>query len=169
VPQQLVACVQWTHYYTGGGSKTEAQGVAVDVPGQRHTLQSGSCFGGWPQGTSTQVQLAKLKKELDWYGDLPAPAGTCNVEAFNKNITFFSDTREYLYQGVDSSRGEQAHHWVTYPRDPYQRRDVWQPLNATGSWDMWVTLGDFSKPDHRFGQWVYRWTVGLDPKKFETC
>lgn len=169
VPQQLTACVRWTHYYTGGGSETESQGVAVDVPGQRHTLRSGSCFGGLAQGTSTQVQLAKLKKQVEWPGDLPAPAGSCQVSAFDKNVSFFSDTREYVYQGVDSSRGRQAHHWVTYPGDPYRQRDVWQPLNTTGSWDMWVTLGDFSQPDNRFGQWVYRWTLGVENKTFQTC
>jgi len=32
---------------------------------------------------------------------------------------------------------------------------------------MWATLGDFSSPSSRYGQWVYRWTVGLDEDKFE--
>ena len=111
---------------------------------------------------------------------------------------FFSDVRDYVYRGVDSSRGGvRAHHWVTYPGDPYRQRDVWMPVNKTpsqsaasaggalraagassssswdwealGVFDLWETLGDFSRPETRYGQWVYRWTVGVDPKTFETC
>ncbi len=60
VPQQLSACVQFTHYYTDGSSGTLVQGMAVDVPGQRHTLVSGACFGGSMQSASTQLQLANF-------------------------------------------------------------------------------------------------------------
>lgn len=169
VPQQLSACVQFTHYYTDGSSATLAQGMAVDVPGQRQTLLSGACFGGQMQGASTQLQLAKLHKQLEWSGG-PSPSSpvSCSITDLNTNVSFFSDTHDYVYKGVDNSRGVPAHHWVTFPGNPFQQRDVWQPANtsSTSGWDMWATHGDFSQPSNRYGQWVYRWKKGVDETKF---
>ena len=134
VPQQLSACVQATHYYTGGSSSTMAEGMAVDVPGQRRTLVSGACFGGSMQGSSTQLQLGKLHKQFEWQGAAsPSAPVSCSVSELTSNVSFYSDTHDYVYKGVDSSRGVQAHHWVTFPGNPFQQRDVWQPLNKSSA------------------------------------
>lgn len=170
VPQQLSACVQFTHYYTDGSSGTLVQGMAVDVPGQRHTLVSGACFGGSMQSASTQLQLAKFHKQFQWDGG-PSPASpvSCSVSDLTSNVSFYSDTQDYVYTGVDKTHGVLAHHWVTFPGNPFQQRDVWQPVNKSSTgygWDMWATHGDFSSLSNRYGQWVYRWTLGVDEKKF---
>ncbi len=85
------------------------------------------------------------------------------------NVSFYSDTQDYVYTGVDKTHGVLAHHWVTFPGNPFQQRDVWQPVNKSSTgygWDMWATHGDFSSLSNRYGQWVYRWTLGVDEKKF---
>jgi hypothetical protein len=164
VPQQMSSCVSWTHYYTDGSSQTQSQGLAVDVPGQRQMLLQGTCFGGPQGGTSSQLQLGKKDAQYDWTGY--NPNSSCTRSPFNKTISFYSDTTDYVYKGVDTAQGPPAHHWVTYPGNPYKERNVWQAVNQSSGWNMWVNLGDFSNQNTRYGQWVYRWSVGVQPDRF---
>ena len=86
------------------------------------------------QGSSTQLQLGKLHKQFEWQGAAsPSAPVSCSVSELTSNVSFYSDTHDYVYKGVDSSRGVQAHHWVTFPGNPFQQRDVWQPLNKSSA------------------------------------